>query len=406
MRILMLSDVYFPRVNGVSTSIQTFRRQLAALGHEVQLIAPSYGPVTGSEPGTEPERGIVRLPARTVPFDPEDRVMGFNAVLKLEPALRERGFDLIHIQTPFVAHYAGVALSRKLGLPRVETYHTFFEEYFHHYVPVVPGSWTRALARMFSRAQCNDLDAVVVPSRAMLEVLHGYGVRTLVKIIPTGLELERLRGGDGAGFRRRHGIAPDRPVLVHVGRVAFEKNIDFQLRMLVRVRDQVPEVLLIIAGEGPASAQLQRLSRQLGIERNVAFLGYLDRRNALLDCYCAGDAFVFASRTETQGLVLLEAMALGVPVVSTAVMGTRDILEPGRGAVVPREDEAEFAAATVGVLRDPALRARLSREARACAAQWSAEGMAVRMVELYADVLGRAGRRAPAAAGLGKTASL
>ena len=132
MRILMLSDVYFPRINGVSTSIQTFRRQFAALGHEMLLIAPSYGP------GTEPEPGIVRLPARTVPLDPEDRIMGYKAALELEAALRERRFDLIHIQTPFVAHYAGVALSKRLGVARVETYHTFFEEYLHHYVPVVP----------------------------------------------------------------------------------------------------------------------------------------------------------------------------------------------------------------------------------------------------------------------------
>ena len=230
MKILMLSDVYFPRINGVSTSIQTFRRQFAALGHEVLLIAPAYGPAT------EPEPGIVRLPARTVPLDPEDRMMGFRAVLKLEPALRERRFDLIHIQTPFVAHYAGVALSKRLGVPRIETYHTFFEEYLHHYVPVVPGAWTRALARRFSRAQCNDLDAVVVPSRAMREVLREYGVHAPVEIIPTGIELERLSGGNGAAFRQRHGIPPERPVLVHVGRVAFEKNIDFLLRMLVRVR--------------------------------------------------------------------------------------------------------------------------------------------------------------------------
>ena len=400
MRILMLSDVYFPRINGVSTSIQTFRRQFASLGHEVLLIAPSYGP------STVPEPGIVRLPARAVPFDPEDRVMGFKAVLALEPALRERRFDLIHIQTPFVAHYAGVALSRRLGLPRVETYHTFFEEYLHHYVPAVPGSWMRALARSFSRAQCNDLDGVVVPSRAMQEVLRDYGVRTPVEIVPTGIELERLRGGDGAAFRQRHGIAPERPLLVHVGRVAFEKNIDFLLRMLVRVRAEVQDVLLVVAGEGPSSRHLQRLARRLGLERNVLFLGYLDRRNALLDCYCAGDAFVFASRTETQGLVLLEAMALGVPVVSTAVMGTRDILEPGRGAVVPREDEAEFAARVVDVLRNPALRDRLSRDARDYAPQWSAARMAARMLELYAAVLGACGRRAPVAAGLGKTALL
>lgn len=400
MRILMLTDVYFPRINGVSTSIQTFRRQFAALGHEVLLVAPSYGP------DTQPEPGIVRMPARAVPLDPEDRVMGRGAVLQLQPMLRERSFDLIHIQTPFVAHYAGVALSKRLALPRVETYHTFFEEYLHHYVPVVPGAWTRAVARRFSRAQCNDLDAVVVPSRAMRDVLRDYGVRTAVEIIPTGLELERLSGGSRTLFRQRHGIPSERPVLVHVGRVAFEKNIDFLLRMLVRVCAELPTVLLVIAGEGPASAHLQRLARRLGLERNVLFLGYLDRRAALLDCYCGGDAFVFASRTETQGLVLLEAMALGLPVVSTAVMGTRDILERGRGALVAREEEAEFAARVMDLLRDPALRARLSHEARGYAAEWAAPRMAVRMLEFYAGVLEPSRQRFPAQAGFGKTARL
>ena len=233
-----------------------------------------------------------------------------------------------------MAHYAGVALSQRLDLPRVETYHTFFEEYLYHYVPVVPRSWMRAAARRFSRARCNDLDAVVVPSRAMRDMLRDYGVRVPVEIIPTGIELERLSAGDGAVFRQRYGIARDRRVLVHVGRLAHEKNIDFLLRMLTRVRAAIPEVLLILAGEGPARGHLQRLASRLHLDRNILFLGYLDRRDALLDCYCAGDAFVFASRTETQGLVLLEAMALGLPVVSTAVMGTRDILEPGRGALV------------------------------------------------------------------------
>ena len=311
----------------------------------------------------------MRLPARSVPFDPEDRMMGFKAALGLEPALRrERRFDLIHIQTPFVAHYAGVALSKRLGVPRVETYHTFFEEYLHHYVPVVPGAWTRALARRFSRAQCNDLDAVVVPSRAMRDVLCDYGVHVPVEIIPTGIELERLSGGNGAAFRQRHGIPPERPVLVHVGRVAFEKNIDFLLRMLVCVRAEVPEVLLVIAGEGPSSGHLQRLARRLGLERSVLFLGYLDRRDALLDCYCAGDAFVFASRTETQGLVLLEAMALGLPVVSTAVMGTRDILDAAPGGVgAARSTKRSSPPSVVDLLRDPAAaRAAVARSARLC----------------------------------------
>jgi glycosyltransferase involved in cell wall biosynthesis len=160
------------------------------------------------------------------------------------------------------------------------------------------------------------VDAVVVLSRAMRSVLTVTGWGTDGDI-PTGIELKRLAGATGRRFAA--GTASiDRPTLVHVGRLAFEKNVDFLLRMLVHVRGRIPDVLLVIAGEGPSAGHLKALAQRLGLAGHVLFVGYLDRRGALLDCYRAGDAFVFASRTETQGLVLLEAMALGVPVVSTA----------------------------------------------------------------------------------------
>ena len=382
----MLSDVYFPRVNGVSTSIQTFRHQLAELGHETLLIAPDYG---SAPPG---ERDIIRVRSHRVLFDPEDRRMELRGILQHLPELRARQFDLIHIQTPFLAHYAGVLLSQRLGLPRVETYHTFFEEYLYHYVPFVPRSWMRALARRFSRNQCNNLDALVVPSRAMQDVLRGYGVRVPTEIIPTGIELDKLSGGDGAAFRAQHGIAAERPTLVHVGRVAFEKNIDFLLRVLARVRERVPNVLLVICGEGPALAHLRRLSHRLGLDGNVLFVGYLERNRALLDCYRAGDAFVFASHTETQGLVLLEAMALGVPVVAAAILGTRDILDPGKGALVAKLDVEDFTSKIVRLLEDPELRQRLSGEGQDYAREWAARRMAERMAEFYGRLRKRPAR--------------
>jgi 1,2-diacylglycerol 3-alpha-glucosyltransferase len=376
----MLSDVYFPRVNGVSTSIHTFRNQLAQLGHESSLIAPAYGSDASGEPG------IFRVPSQRVLFDPEDRRMQLRSILEYLPQLRRGQFDLIHIQTPFVAHYAGVLLSRRLGLPRVETYHTLFEEYLYHYVPFVPKSWMRALARRFSRNQCNNLDALVVPSGAVLEVLRTYGVSVPIEIIPTGIELDQLAGGDGGAFRARHGIATGRPTLVHVGRVAFEKNIDFLLRVLVIVRRRVPDVLLVIAGEGPARKHLRRLAVRLDIEESVLFVGYQDRKQALLDCYRAGDVFVFASRTETQGLVLLEAMALGVPVVAPAIMGTKDIVGPGQGALVSSLDEGEFTSKVVALLTDQVLRQKLGHEAQEFAHKWEARRMAERMAEFYARV--------------------
>jgi glycosyltransferase involved in cell wall biosynthesis len=161
-------------------------------------------------------------------------------------------------------------------------------------------------------------------------------------------------------------------VLVHVGRIAHEKNIDFLLRMLVRVRAEMPDILLLIAGEGPALEHCRRLATELGLGANVHFAGYLDRRRELLDCYRAGDLFVFASRTETQGLVLLEAMAQGVPVVSTAHMGTIDILGPGRGCVVVEEQERKFAAEIVRLMDDALRHASRRAACSSCIAKLAA----------------------------------
>jgi glycosyltransferase involved in cell wall biosynthesis len=381
MRVLMVSDVYFPRVNGVSTSIQTFRRELAALGHQVDLIAPAY------PAGHNEEAGVRRIASRHVPFDPEDRMMRPGQLREALPALRRAKYDLVHIQTPFVAHYSGLKIADVLGVPRIETYHTFFEEYLFHYVPLLPTGFLRGLSRRFSRTQCNRMNALVVPSAAMRDKLLEYGVSVPMHVIPTGIPVTEFSGGDGAAFRARHGIDPGRPLLLFVGRVAFEKNIDFLLRALHAAVAQMPELLLVIAGEGPAEASLRKLTSKLGLEANVMFVGYLDRASSLQDCYRAANVFVFASRTETQGLVLLEAMALGVPVISTAVMGTRDIVGPRRGALVPEDDEADFARAILKLMNDAGLRERLSVEGRAYVREWHADALARKLAAAYQSVV-------------------
>jgi glycosyltransferase involved in cell wall biosynthesis len=378
----MLSDVYFPRVNGVSTSIQTVRAELARRGHFCTLVAPAY-----PQPAEGPDdTDIVRVPSRYVVLDAEDRMMRPRELRRLIPRLADGAYDLVHVQTPFVAHYLGASIARRLRAPCVATYHTLFEDYLGHYAPFLPDALLRAAARRFSRAQCNAMDGVAVPSNAMRERLREYGVATRLRIVPTGIPAGQFAAGDGDRFRRSHRVAPGRPVLLYVGRVAFEKNISFLLRVLARVRNEVPGVLLVIAGEGPALPAHREETARLGLERAVRFVGYLARDHALRDCYAAADAFVFSSRTETQGLVLLEAMALGIPVVSTAVMGTRDILLSGRGALVAEEREVDFAAQVVRILSDGALRARLGAEARELAALWSAEACTERLVGFYQEV--------------------
>jgi 1,2-diacylglycerol 3-alpha-glucosyltransferase len=384
MRILMISDVYFPRINGVSTSIQTFRRGLHAAGHETVLIAPEYPAGPAGDVGE-----TIRIPSRYLPRDPEDRVMKLGALRALHPQLAKRAFDVVHVQTPFIAHYQGVGLARALQVPVVESYHTYFEEYLHHYVPMMPRALMRFVARRFTVSQCRALDALVVPSRAMQNALQDYGVRCPMHVIPTGMEMERFAAGDGARFREQLGIAPDQPTLVHVGRIAHEKNIDFLLRMFAKVVQSQPRTVLIVAGEGPALNHCYGQVGELGIASQVRFVGYLSRDRELLDCYRAGDLFVFSSRTETQGLVLLEAMALGVPVVSTAYMGTADIVTPERGARVAPDDETGFASIVLELLAAPERRAAMSAEARAHAATWSAAALTGQLTRLYAELVAR-----------------
>ena len=251
----------------------------------------------------------------------------------------------------------------------------------------MPRSIARAFARAASLRQCNAVDAVVAPSRQLADVLVGYGIERPVHVIPTGLNLEEFTGGDRAVFRARHGIPGDRPVMLLVGRVAHEKNIGFLLRVLAAVRVSVPNVLFVIAGEGPAREALRRQVADEALADNVLFVGYLDRRTELRDCYRAADVFVFASRTETQGLVLLESLALGVPVVSTAVLGTKEVLHGAAGAIVVEEEVGQFAAAVTRVLIQPDLRAALAAAGRDfVAARWSSAEMARRLLALYVDV--------------------
>ena len=378
MRVLFISDVYFPRVNGVSTSIRTFREDLARGGVETLLIAPEYE----GQPQSS-EQGLVRVPAGRVPKDPEDRRLRWSALGRALETLQPMDFDLIHIQTPFVAHYAGVRAARRWRIPCIETYHTFFEEYVHHYVPALPRVAGRALARAVTRSQCRDVQALVAPSEPLRQSLLNYGISTPVHVVPTGLPADRFMPGDGRRFREHARLPADRPLVTYIGRVAHEKNIEFLVQMFVRVRDAVPRAMLVIAGEGPARESLRRLVAGLGLEGDVHFAGYLDRDTTLLDCYAAAGAFVFASRTETQGLVLLEAMAQGAPIVSTAELGTRSILLPGCGALVVEERLAPFAAAVVRVLTEPGVAGALSQQGRAYARGWSSAAMAGRLSELY-----------------------
>jgi hypothetical protein len=385
LRPLVVSDVYFPRVNGVSTSIRSFSEDLSRQGVASTLVVPDYGRQAGVEPDA-PSFEVRRVPARVVPFDREDRVMRRKALRTALAGVTRKNSDLVHIQTPFLAHYAGLKLARERGVPVVATCHTYFEDYLHHYMPLLPGFAGAWLARSVMTRQLNAVDAVVSPSEPVRRRLLEYGVTRPIHVIPTGMTEDRFVRGSPQRFREQFGFAPDQRIVLNVGRVAHEKNLGFLLRMFPLVARRDPRAVLVIAGEGPARASLQAEAEKLGIGPRTRFIGNLDRERTLNDCYAAADVFVFASRTETQGLVLLEAMAQSRPVVSTACLGTRSVLTAGSGACVVEESEADFAAAVCAVLKDRARARAMGEKSRAWAGQWSSASLAANMARLYREL--------------------
>ncbi len=377
----MISDVYFPRVNGVSTSIRTFVHELQALGHTVKLIAPEYGIAT------DDEAWIMRIPARSIYFDPEDKLMRFSSAMAQLDYLKQENYDLIHIHTPFVAHYLGLKLAKILSIPTIETYHTFFEDYLHHYLPVIPKSIAKWLAQKISKRQCNQVNAIVAPSQPMLDVLRDYGVKAEARVIATGLNAQQFVLAKGLSFREQHHIPAHQPVALYVGRVAHEKNIPFLLNMLVELRKKVPDILLIIAGEGPAEPSLHEQAKRNRLQNHIKFIGYMDRNTTLLNCYQAADTFVFASKSETQGLVLLEAMAQGTPVVAIAELGTKSILVEGKGALIAVENAELFAEKVANLMTNQTYRKQLGLTGRDYViAEWSANKKAQDLAMFYQKI--------------------
>ena len=221
-----------------------------------------------------------------------------------------------------------------------------------------------------------------------MDVLRDYGVTNKAKVVPTGLQAHSFKKANGGEFRKKYGIAENRPMALFVGRVAFEKNIAFLLRMWTILIETQPEALLVIAGEGPAEVSLHALVKTLNLEANVQFIGYLDRNTDLNACYASADVFVFSSLSETQGLVLLEAMAQATPVVAIAELGTKSILVEGEGAMIAPNNEKVFAEKVNVLLNDAKLRRKLGIAALNYAkTRWTDKAQAEKMISFYKEII-------------------
>ncbi len=381
MNIGLVTDTYFPRVNGVAKSIQTFAQEFEKFGHRVYIFAPQF------PEAKESTDTLWRFPSQYLFFNPEDRLPNpyrrkSRAFFKKVPDLK---LDVLHTQTPFALGIAMAHLAKELGIPTLHTYHTLFEAYMPHYFPFVPKSMSIPFAKMMSRILCDMHDYIIVPSTSIYERLKSYGVTKPIKILPTGIDLSPFKQVDHQRMRRQIGLAQDDPMLLTMGRVAHEKNLPFLLDVYEKLLPRFPKARLVIAGVGPALESVKAETKRRKLDNQVIFIGLLSKQD-WADLYAAADINLLASVTETQGLVLTEAMAAGTPCVAVAAMGVKDVMAGGGGLAVPLDVDA-FAEAVGTLLTDKALYAKALEEAARQAVNWSAETKAKEMIQTYQELI-------------------
>ncbi|MEW6516772.1 MAG: glycosyltransferase [candidate division FCPU426 bacterium] len=377
MNIGLATDTFAPRINGVVQSVDTFAREFRRLGHRVVVFAPAF-------PGPEPEETDVwRFPSRRPRNNPEDRLAKplHPKSLLLLRRLPELKLDVVHTHTPFSLGLMLLRWARRHGVPTVHTYHTYFARYVEHYMRPLPQRTGQWLVRRVSRSFCNRHDLVVTPSRAMARILRRYRVTAPIRVIPTGVDLEEFQKGQQARGRAAWNLSDQDQVLLSLGRISGEKNLELLLEVVERLAPAHPRLRLVLAGSGPGLEAMQDEVRRRRLADRVVFAGYV-RGQGRLDLYAAADVFVLSSKTETQGLVLNEAMAAGKPCVAVGAMGAREALKHGGGELVPNQPAA-FAAAVERLLSDPAWYAAKQAEAKAQVIQYSAAAKAGELLEIY-----------------------
>jgi glycosyltransferase involved in cell wall biosynthesis len=376
LSIGFFSESYLPRISGVVHSIEMMADAVRQQGHRVVVVAPHYRNYMDRDPD------VIRYPSIrsgsefpvAIPFSP--------------PAwrrLQELGLHVIHTHSPFLMGNVGARLARVLRIPLIFTYHTLYDQYVH-YIPWIGSSLTAPRVRAYAASYANRCDCVIAPSPTVAAQLRVQGVHTRIDVLATGVvDPVRFASLHPAWVRGSFGVPRDRPLVVTVSRLGKEKNVGLVLEAFALLRRRALAHLLVVGG-GPEEAALRQHTARLGIAEVVHFAGLLAHQQAL-ECMAAADLFLFASQTETQGLVVTEAMAAGVPVVAVAAGGVADTIRSDEtGVLVPPSAEA-MAEKGLRLLENPSVREKIRAQARTAATEYAPEVLSHRLIDLYRSLM-------------------
>jgi glycosyltransferase involved in cell wall biosynthesis len=381
MNILMMTNTYAPFVGGVPMSVEQFAKEFRAMGHNVLVIAPEF------ENMPEHEHGVLRIPAIRK-FNHTDFSVRLPIPSDIVDAIERFAPDIVHSQHPFMMGASALRIASSLNVPVVFTHHTMYERYTH-YVPGDSEMLKRIVAEI-ATGYANLCDQVFAPSESIAQTLRERGVETPINVVPTGVQLERFKEGSGPGFRKVIGIPSNAFLVGHVGRLAPEKNLDFLADTVATYMDSDESAHFLVVGAGPSLDSLKQRFDGPQLRDRLHIPGTLTGR-FLVSAYKSMDVFAFSSQTETQGMVLTEAMAASTPVVAVDAPGVRDVLVDGEnGFMLACEDKKAFVAALkrYAALDEDELR-RMIRAARETAKRFSMRASAEKAIALFERTIER-----------------
>ena len=380
MNIAIFADAYLPIVDGSVSYILSYTKELRKRGHRVNIVAPEY-------PGyVDRDTNVIRVKSIKAPFPPKYRL----AIPLLDKTdYKDLKLDIIHSQSPFALGKWGIRVGRKLGIPVVNTYHTLYPIYINNYLNIkIISKQMTVLTEKYVKHVYNKCDLVIVPSIDTADAMKRYGVSKPVVVLPHGVDLGRFEKFNGDAFRNKYGIKKEEILLLTVSRLGREKNIDFLINALPFILEQIPNVRLVIVGEGVARLELENQVKKLSLGDKVIFTGFLNEED-LVNAFAAQDLFVFSSLTETLGSVLLESMSFYKPLVAIGEKGVLDVMEgeKQRGGLIAKNDINDFVEKVVKILKDKHLYNDKAKDARKRSEEMSSEKMTDKLLMLYEKLI-------------------
>lgn len=376
MKIGFFTDGYLPQVNGVAVSVAACARALEKRGHEVYIIAPSY-------PRYKDKKRVIRINSITYPENPEIRLATFLPGKSLLSASRV-DFDIVHGHSGGPVTLLGWEVAKLKRVPFVVTYHTLWNQYTHY---ILKGRVIKPkMAEVASKIFGNLCDTLIVPTKKVRSELVSYGIDKPIEVIPNGIQLDAFLTAKQGWLRKKYHIPENKHILLYVGRMAKEKSIDYLIRSFSEVHKKDKDSILVLVGDGPETSHLKELATRSGVEDSVIFTGYVDQKKIPL-VYADADIFVFASQSETQGMVILEAFASGTPVVAVQDDAFTDVITNGKDGLLVKGSPRVFANAVLDLLNDTKKMEQIKDEMKKEMGIYSADKVAERLENLYKDLV-------------------